>query len=118
MSWTCVFIILMLSPDNLSDMSCMDANPDDFSYVYPSSLSQELMVSMILSASWVRPSSTLVEDWYVDALGFLLDNFWRTMGLHSPTLIRMHASMDLSAQHAPASNNSDSKNIQQVIYRV
>jgi hypothetical protein len=57
-----VCIVLILSPNNLSDMSCMDANPDDFSCVYPSSLSQDLMVSMILSASWVRPSLALVED--------------------------------------------------------
>jgi hypothetical protein len=55
-------IVLILSPNNLSDMSCMDVNPNEFLCVYPSSLSQELMVSIILSTSQVRPSSALVED--------------------------------------------------------
>jgi hypothetical protein len=57
-----VCIVLMLSPNNLSDMSCMDVNPNDYSGVYPSSLSQDLMVYVVLSASWVRPSPTLAKD--------------------------------------------------------
>jgi hypothetical protein len=57
-----VCIVLLLSPNNLSDMSCMDANPDESLCVYPSSLSQDLMVSVILSASRVRPSLALAED--------------------------------------------------------
>jgi hypothetical protein len=60
----------------------------------PSILSQDLMVSVILSASWVRPSLALVEDLYDDALGFLLVNYGRTLGLNPPTLRRMHKSVE------------------------
>jgi hypothetical protein len=44
------------------DMSHMNDSLDGSSYVYPSSMSQDLMVSMILYASRVRPSSALAED--------------------------------------------------------
>jgi len=80
----CVYFFLKLSPNNVSDMSCMDANSDDFSFVYSSSLSQDLMVFVLLSVSCMRLSSALVEDWYVGALGFLLDNSKWTLGLNLP----------------------------------
>jgi hypothetical protein len=38
MSWICVCIVLLLSPNNLSDMSRMNASPDGSLCVYPSSL--------------------------------------------------------------------------------
>jgi hypothetical protein len=96
MSWICVCIVLIISPNSLSDMSYMDANRSDFRVFNPSSLSQDLMVSVILSTSQVRPSSTLVEDWYVGALGFLLDNSGRTLGLNLPSVKKdeMRASID------------------------
>jgi hypothetical protein len=70
-----VCIVLLLIPNNLSYMSCMNVITDGSLCVYPSSLSKYLMVSMILSASWVRPSLALAEDRYADDLGFLLVNF-------------------------------------------
>jgi len=44
------------------------------------------MVSMILMASWMRPSLVLVEDWYVDGLGFFLVNSRWTLGLQPPNI--------------------------------
>jgi hypothetical protein len=57
-----VCIVLLLIPNNLSNMSRMNASPDGSSCVYPSSLSQDLMVSVILCTYQVRPSLTWVED--------------------------------------------------------
>jgi hypothetical protein len=88
----------MISPNNLLYMRCMDANPDNFSCFYPSSMPQDLMVSVILSTYWVRPASTLAKDSYDGALEFLLDNSGRTMGLNSPMLRRTCASMDQNTQ--------------------
>jgi hypothetical protein len=62
MSWICLCIVLLLSHDNLSNMSRMNVSPNGSSCVYPLSMSQDLMVSMILSASRVRPSSALAKD--------------------------------------------------------
>jgi hypothetical protein len=59
----------------------------------PSSPTQDQMIFVIFIASRVRPSPALVEDCYVDGLRFLLVNSGQTLGLNSPTLRRMCASM-------------------------
>jgi len=59
----------------------------------PSSMTQDHMVYVILITSRVRPSSTLAEDWYVDALGFLLVNYGQTLGIKPATLGRKRASV-------------------------
>ena len=94
--YACVLFYLLITIScwiwNVWTPSQMD--PSLFS---PSSLTQDLMVSMILFASQVRPSSTLVDDWYVDALGFLLVNSTRTLILNSLALIRMHTRVEQNA---------------------
>jgi hypothetical protein len=62
MIWICVCIVLLLSPNNLSNMGRMNVSPNGYSYVYPSSMSEDIIVFVILSTSQVRPYSTLVED--------------------------------------------------------
>ena len=44
------------------------------------------MVSVVLMPSWVRSSLVVLEDWYVDALGFFLANLGWTLTIQPPSL--------------------------------
>jgi len=93
----CVCISLLLSHNNLLAMSCMNTIPNGYLCIYPSSLSQDLIIYVIISTYQVITSPTLDEDWYLDALGFLFVNSGWTIGVNSPTLRRTNASVERNA---------------------
>jgi len=58
----------------------------DLCVISPLSPTQDQTVSMILMASWVRPYSDLVKDWYANILWFLLVNSRQTLGHQPPNV--------------------------------
>jgi hypothetical protein len=59
--YVCV-LFFHINNSKLSAMECMNVNLDGSLSVYPFIPTQDQMVSVILIASRVRPSSALVED--------------------------------------------------------